>query len=98
MGKFKIIWTNQAKSEVKKIYGYFKEKSLQGAKNVRTDLLQSPKTIYFSKQYQVDDINPKYRRIVVRSRYKVLYREEGDVIKVVDIVSTHQDPETLKNK
>lgn len=98
MGKFKIIWTNQAKSEVKKIYDYFKEKSPQGAKNVRTDLLQSPKTIYFSKQYQVDDINPKYRRIVVRGRYKVLYREEGDVIKVVDIVSTHQDPEVLKNK
>jgi addiction module RelE/StbE family toxin len=98
MGKFKIIWTNQAKAEVRKIYDYYKEKSPQGAKNVRTDLLQSPKTIYFSKQYQVDDINPMYRRIIVRGDYKVLYKEETGVIKVVDVVSVKQSPEILKNK
>lgn len=98
MGKFKIIWTNQAKTEIKKIYDYYKEKSLQGAKNVRADLLQSPKTIYFSKQYQVDDINPKYRRIIVRGDYKVLYKEEARAIKVVDVVSVKQSPEILKNK
>lgn len=39
MAKFKIIWTNQAKVEVKKIYEYFKEKSPQRVKNVRSDLL-----------------------------------------------------------
>ncbi len=48
MGKFRIIWTNQAKTEVKKIYDYYKEKSPQGAKNVRSDILQSPKTIHFA--------------------------------------------------
>lgn len=98
MGKFKIIWTNQAKAEIKKIYNYYKEKSLQGAKNVRADLLQSPKTIHFAKQYQVDDINPKYRRIIVRGEYKVLYKEEAGVIQVVDVVSVRQSPEVLQNK
>lgn len=98
MEKFKIIWTNQAKAEVKKIYNYYKEKSPQGAKNLRTDLLQSPKTIYFTKQYQVDDINTKYRRIIVRGEYKVLYKVEADIIKVVDVVSVRQSTEILKNK
>lgn len=98
MEKFKIIWTDQAKAEVKKIYDYYKEKSLQGAKNVRADLLQSPKTIYFSKQYQIDEINPKYRRIIVRGNYKVLYKEDAGIIKVLDIVSVKQSPEVLKNK
>lgn len=66
MEKLEIIWTKQAKVSLRKIYDYYKEKSLQGAKNVKNDLLKSPKTIYYSKQYQVDEINPKYRRIVVQ--------------------------------
>ncbi len=98
MVNFKIIWTKQAKVELKKIYEFYKKKSLQGARNVRSDLLQSPKTIYFSKQYQVDDINPKYRRIVVRGDYKILYKEEQGVIKVMDIVGVRQSPEVLKGK
>ena len=98
MDVFNVIWTDQAKKELKRIYDYYKEISLQGAKNVRSDLLQSPKTVYFSKQYQIDDINPNYRRIIVRGNYKVLYREESGTIKVMDIVSTKQSPDVLKNK
>ena len=98
MKKFKIIWTERAKVELKKIYDYYKQKSPKGARNVRSDLLQSPKTIYFSKQYKIDEINPKYRRIIVRRDYKVLYREEDGIIKVLDIVSVKQSPEILKNK
>lgn len=97
MEKFRIIWSKQARGALKDIYDYYKEKSLQGAKHVKADLLNSPKTIYFSKQYQVDDINPKYRRIVVR-HYKVLYKEEKGTIKIVDIVSALQSPEILENK
>ena len=98
MERFKVIWTDQAKKELKKIYDYYRERSPQGAKNVMSDLLQSPKTIYFSKQYQIDDINPNYRRIVVRGNYKVLYQEESGTIKVMDIVSTKQSPDILKSK
>ncbi|MCG8386823.1 MAG: type II toxin-antitoxin system RelE/ParE family toxin [Cytophagales bacterium] len=97
MSTLKITWTKQARDALKSIYDYYKGKSLQGAKNVKSDLLRAPKTIYFANQYQVDEINPKYRRIVVRD-YKVLYREENGVIKVMDIVSTRQSPNVLKNK
>ncbi len=97
MAKLKIIWTRQAKEALKRIYDYYKEKSLQGAKNVRSELLHSPKTIHFAKQYQVDDINPKYRRIVVRD-FKVLYKEHNNTILVLDIISTRQSPDVLKKK
>ncbi len=97
MGKPKIIWTVQARSALKSIYDYYKEKSLQGANRIKTDLLQSPKAIYFAKQHQVDDINPKYHRIIVRD-FKVLYKEEKDTIYVMDIISTRQSPEILRNK
>jgi plasmid stabilization system protein ParE len=98
MEKYKITWTTQAKQDLKNVYEYWKKKSVQGAKNVRSDILKSPKTIYYSKQYQIDDINPKYRRIIVRSFYKVLYREARNTIYIVGIVSTHQSPEVLINK
>lgn len=97
MTKPKIVWTKQAKEALKSIYDYYKSKSVKGARNVKSDLLNSPKTIFFSKQYQVDDINPKYRRIVVR-HYKVLYKEENGVIQIVDIVSTRQSPDVLESK
>lgn len=97
MSTLKIIWTKQARESVKNIYNFYKKKSLQGAKNVKSDLLQSPKTIYFSAQYQVDEINPKYRRIVVRD-YKVLYKEADNVIRIMDVVSTKQSPEILESK
>ena len=93
----KIIWSKQARLAVKSIYNYYKEKSLQGAKNVKSDLLQSPKSILFAKQYQVDEINPNYRRIVVRD-YKVLYNEKDNVIQIMDVVGTKQSPEKLKSK
>ncbi len=97
METLKIIWTIQAKTALKSIYNYYKEKSLQGAKNVKSDLLQAPKSMRFSKQYQLDEINPNYRRIVVRD-YKILYKEKGNTIQIMDIVSTKQSPEVLKSK
>ncbi len=98
MGNFKIIWTSQAKQDLKDIYEYWKKKSVQGAKNVRSDILKSPKTIYYAKQYQVDDINQKYRRIVVRTYYKILYKESKDTIYIMGVVGTQQSPVELKSR
>lgn len=95
MEKITINWTTQAKESLKSIYDFYKKKSLQGAQNVRKDLLQSPKSIQFAKQYQVDDINPKYRRIIVRD-FKVLYKVNKNKIEVVDIIGSKQSPSTLR--
>lgn len=92
----KIFWSKQAKESLKSIYDYYKEKSLQGAKNVKNDLLQSPKTIYFSNQYQVDEINTKFKRIVVRD-FKVLYKVKINKIEIIDIISTKRSPKILKH-
>ncbi|MEX2379112.1 MAG: type II toxin-antitoxin system RelE/ParE family toxin [Vicingaceae bacterium] len=97
MGKLEVVWTNQAKNSLKAIYDYYKEKSLQGAKKVKNDLLQSPKTIYYSIQYQIDEINSIYRRKVVRV-FKVLYKESKNKIEIIDIVSSKRSPTILKKR
>ena len=55
MSSFKIIWSEQARESLKKIHDFYKEKSIQRARNVKNDLLKAPKTINYSKQYQLDD-------------------------------------------
>ncbi len=97
MESLKIIWSNQAIESLRAIYDYYKDKSLQGAENVKNDLLKAPRKMVFSGQYQIDEINPKYRRIVVRD-YKLLYQEEKGVIQIIDIISTRQSAEVLRGK
>lgn len=98
MSHYEIIWTSQAKQDLKSIYEYWKKKSDSGAVNVRSDILKSPKTIQFAKQYQIDDVNQNYRRIVVRSYYKVLYKESKNVIYVMGVISSRQSPKVIKKK
>lgn len=95
---FRIVWTSQAKQDLKNIYEFWKKKSIQGAQNVKSDILKSPKTICYAQQFQVDDINSRYRRIIVRTFYKVLYREQNNTIYIVGVISTHQSPDILKDR
>lgn len=97
MNKFKIIWSNQAEEQVKNIYYYHKLKSEQGALNVVNAILKSPESIKYPAQYQTDEINQNYRRIIVRGTYKVLYQVKGQVISIVAVVGTSQSPEDIKS-
>ena len=87
MGKvISVVWTNTAKNQLKTIYNYYKEKSVQGANNVKNDILDAAKKIYFKEQFQKDEIEPEYRRIIVRD-HKLLYKEENETVFIVKIFS-----------
>lgn len=81
-----IIWTNIAKDQLKTIFNYYKEKSVQGADNVKKDILNATRNLHFSTQYQKDEIESEYRRIIVRD-YKILYKEIDEIIYVIKIIS-----------
>jgi plasmid stabilization system protein ParE len=95
MGNFKVIWSNSAKAQLKAIYNYYKveKKTLQGARNVRYDILRAAKNIQFKAQYQKDEIQPEYRRIIVR-HFKLLYKEINGNIVILRIFNTFQNPKT----
>lgn len=91
MGKVrKVVWTDTAKDQLKTIYNYYKEKSLQGAINIKNDILSSTKSIHFVDQYQKDEIEPEYRRIIVRD-YKILYLADKEVVYIIRLFSTKRD-------
>lgn len=45
----------------------------------------------FTDQFQSDEIQPEFRRIIVRD-YKILYKEEEGIVYIVKIFSTKQNP------
>lgn len=86
----KVVWTNNAKDQLKAIFNYYKEKSVQGANNIKNEILNVTKDIRFSEQYQKDEIEQEFRRIIVRD-YKILYLVKDEIIYISKIFSTKRD-------
>ena len=93
----KILWDNEAKSDLKLIFEFIKLKSPQGAKNVVRDIVAQSKNIYFAEQYQVDEfLGEPYRRMIVRD-YKIIYKINSQTeIRILQIFDTRQNPMKLK--
>ncbi|WP_125722929.1 type II toxin-antitoxin system RelE/ParE family toxin [Flavobacterium ustbae] len=68
----KVVWTHTAKNHLRTIFNFYKEKSIQGANNIKNEILDATKKIHFAEQYQKDEIEPEYRRIIIRD-YKILF-------------------------
>ena len=97
MNKLEIVWSDQAQKQVENIYNYYQSKSEQGALNVVNAILESPESIKYPEQYQIDEINRNYRRIIVRGTYKVMYQVDGQIIRIVAVVGTGQSPKDIEN-
>lgn len=83
----KVVWTRQAQESLKEILEY-RYADVTDARNiVRKDILAASKQIVFAKQYQRDEINPQYRRIIVRD-YKLLYRESEGYVYIMTVICT----------
>ncbi len=93
----RILWDNQAKSDLKIIHDFIALKSKQGAKNVIRDIVNQSKQIHFGEQYQVDEIlGFPFRRIIVRN-YKIIYKiQSKSEIRILQIFDTRQNPSKLK--
>jgi ribosomal protein L22 len=71
-------------------------KSLQGAKNVVSDIRNAPKSVYFPHQNQDELYNNQYMRMVVRD-YKILYKinEQIKELIVYAVFDARQNPDKL---
>ena len=96
---YKIIWTDEAKADLKDIYEFIRKESLQGAKNVVFDIRNAPKSVCFPQQNEKEWYNNKYQRIIVRN-YKVLYRVEESAKELIisTVFDTRQNPDKLRQK
>lgn len=93
----KILWDNEAISDLKIIFEFLKLKSHQGAKNVIQDIVNQSRDIHFTNQYQVDEyLEEPFRRMVVRD-YKIIYKVQSESeIRILQIFDSRQNPKKLK--
>lgn len=90
-----VEWTDTARAALRNIFNFHVINSEQSAVNIVNDIIDTADSIVFANQYQVDDINPNYRRMVVRY-YKILYKEHQNIVSIMNVVSTKDNPKKLK--
>jgi plasmid stabilization system protein ParE len=95
----KVVWSEQAIIDLKHIYDWLVEvtKSINLAKKVRTKLIKRSKEIYFSHQYQTDEIlGEPYRRLIV-GHYKIISKTlQHNQILVIRIFDARTNPSKYK--
>lgn len=92
---FDLIWTLEAENDLDAIYDFYMIVSEKVALKIITEIIFEADKIIFSEEFQVDDINPNYRRIIVR-HFKILYRKVKNQIVVFAIFDCKQSPAKLK--
>lgn len=94
-----IIWSEKAISDLKIIYDWILEisGSEETTKRIRTKIIKKSKRIIFPEQYQIDEILGKpYRRMFV-NHYKIVYKSENEnIIQILKIFDTLQNPQKIK--
>ena len=84
MNKFKIIWSSESKTDLRKIKNNLSKSRLKS-------ISIAPKQIVFPEQFQIDDYRKDCRRIIV-GNYKVLYQFKNNEIRIVKIFNSLHDP------
>jgi mRNA-degrading endonuclease RelE of RelBE toxin-antitoxin system len=81
---FKVFWTASAKGDLRKIIGIVSNDKF-------IEIVEAPLGIVFLEQFQFDEYRIDCRRIII-GNYKLLYQFKDNVIIVVRVFNTRQDP------
>jgi mRNA-degrading endonuclease RelE of RelBE toxin-antitoxin system len=84
MNKFKIIWSSESKSDLRKIKNNLSKSRLKS-------ISIAPRQIVFGEQFQIDEYRKDCRRIIV-GNYKILYQFKNDEIRIIKIFNSLHDP------
>ena len=93
MSGLKVIWSNRAKEQLKQIYNYYKSISPRVAKKLKDEILNNVKDLVFAEQYQKDEIQREFRRIIVKN-YKLIYTIDENTIWILMIFDSRKDPDS----
>ena len=98
-----IYWTDFAKSELRKIFDYHKEKAgSKIAKQISKDIIKKADSVStFPKIGVVEEFlreRPQEFRYIVSTNYKIIYwiNSKEKRIEISDVFDTRQNPEKLQ--
>jgi len=93
----KVIWTDFALSQLEDIYDYFKTEAGQSiAKRIVKDLIKETLVLERNPFLGVQEPHlidrPFEYRYLVKKNYKIIYRYNDSVIRVVSVFDSRQNP------
>lgn len=101
--EIKIYWTDFAKKELHKIFGYYHEKvSLKLARKLTTQIISDTNILKSFPEIGAREENLKLRpqkfRYIISTNYKIIYwlNNGKKRVEIVDIFDTRQSPEKIK--
>ncbi len=98
---YKVIWEDDAKVSLHRIYNYIKKKeSIDQAVKVRNEIRDLAKDLGFIPHKYVEDPYLKDEPGDIRFKaiwsYKIVYEITSDTVIILDIFHTSRDPGNLK--
>ncbi|MGN7989892.1 type II toxin-antitoxin system RelE/ParE family toxin [Pedobacter sp. 22226] len=91
-----IVWTKQAKNQLREIYIYISKESIQNATKVINDLTQAVSNIVLQPgKHKIDQYknnNDGTYRAFEKHHFRVSYRNENEVIRILRIRHTKMNP------
>ena len=89
-----VVWTFEAENDLDDIYEFYLQVSDKIALKIISEIILETDKIVFLEEFQVDEINSKYRRIIVR-HFKISYRVVSNEIVIFGVFDSRQNPEKL---
>lgn len=103
MVRKKLCWTVFAKTELRKIFDYYKEEAgVRIAHQIRRSILHAPKILEtFPEAGRMEEnlrsINQGHR-FLVDGNYKIIYLIEQKFVYVTDVFDMHRDPQGMEGR
>ena len=98
---FKVIWDDQAKASLRKIFNYIKNKeSVEQAVNGRNEIRDLAKSLDFMPHKYAEDPFLKDEPGDIRFKaiwsYKIVYEITSETVIILDVFHTSRDPGNQK--
>jgi plasmid stabilization system protein ParE len=98
---YKVIWDDEAKASLRRIYNYIKKRELkEQATRVRSEIKKEGDSLGFMPhKYTKDPHLEKYHRNIRFKAiwsYKLVYEITEEHIIILDVIHTSRNPENMK--
>lgn len=100
--ELRVFWTETARLQLEDIFEYYNSRAgLSTARNLVKQIID--RTIQLERNPHSGQIEPllsdrKFEyRYLVQGNYKIIYRIEGNYIRIAMVFDTRQNPEKLKD-
>ncbi len=91
-----IFWSPEAESDLDDIYEYYAEHSKGNELKNILSIIDEAESLVFNKQWQVDECDSSCRRIIVKSKFRVVYKVIRNEIMITAVYPTKKNPENFR--